>query len=222
MRIAAFIPAREGSKRVPNKNLINLGDRPLLAYTCQAALESGVFDDVFVNTDSPAIALVARRHGVACPRLRPESLATDEATTRDAMIWYLRWLSERGTSYDALMILQPTSPLRTADDIRATMNIFEEHAPCAVISVTPCAPGNWLGRVRPDGQFEPLVGDDYVYRLNGAIYAYTWDDYLNMRVPRKTLAYVMPPRRSVDIDTFDDLRLAQAYLTDDSRVEATA
>ncbi len=116
-----------------------------------------------------------------------------------------------GETYDAVMILQPTSPLRTAEDIRAAWDVFETQAPCAVVSVTPVAPEAWLGRLRPDGQFERGVGADWTYRLNGAIYIHRCDDYLAQCEPRKTVTYIMPPERSVDIDTRDDFEYA-AYL----------
>ena len=214
MDIVGIIPARRGSRRLPNKNLAELAGQPLLSYTCHAALESGVFSAVYVNTDSDEIADVARRHGVPCPALRPPGLAGDGTTMRDANPWLLQTLARRGESFDALMILQPTSPLRTPSDIRGAAQLFEEHAPCTVMSVTPLAPANWLARIDHAGRLERLPGDERMYRLNGAIYIHMTQDYLADHAPRKTMAYVMPPERSVDIDTLDDLRLAELLLGD--------
>ena len=107
------------------------------------------------------------------------------------------------------MTLQPTSPLRTADDIRAAWNLFIEHAPCAVVSVSPLVPESWLGRIGPDGRFERWTGDQAVYRLNGAIYIQSTDDYSDERPARDTIAYIMPPERGVDIDTVADLHYAR-------------
>ncbi|MBU0637716.1 MAG: acylneuraminate cytidylyltransferase family protein [Planctomycetes bacterium] len=212
MKVVGLIPARAGSKRLPNKNLTLLGGQPLIAHACEAALGSGVLTAVYINTDCPRIAAVAQECGVPCPALRPPELARDDAATRDANRFLLKVLSERGEHYDAVMVLQPTSPLRCAGDIRGALELFERDAPCAVVSVSPVAPAAWLGRIGKGGGFEPWHGDELICRLNGAIYVYTCGDYLHERTPRKTLAYPMPASRGVDVDTIEDLRHAEALL----------
>lgn len=212
MSVVGLIPARAGSKRLHNKNLAPLEGRPLIAYTCDAATASGVLTATYVNTDSPEIARIAGEHGAPCPALRPRHLAADDTPTLASNLYLLDVLAQRGERYDAVMVLQPTSPLRTRDDIRAAWGLFEEHAPCAVVSVSPLVPESWLGRIGRDGQFERETGDNVVYRLNGAIYIYGWEDYVEARPPRKTVAYVMPPLRGVDIDTADDLEYARFLL----------
>ncbi len=209
MTVVGLIPARAGSKRLPDKNLVPLCGRPLLAHTCQAAMESRVLSAVYVNTDSPAIAAAAGERGVGCPVLRPPHLAADDSSTRDANVFMLDFLARRGERYDAVMVLQPTSPLRTAQDIRSAWDLFEEHAPCAVVSVAPLVRESWTGHIGRDGRFENAFGDELLYRMNGAIYVYCWQDYVQDRPPRKTVAYRMPTSRSVDIDTRDDLAFAE-------------
>lgn len=216
MRIVGLIPARAGSKRVPGKCTARVGGQPLIGWTCAAARASGVLAALYVNTDCPRIAAEANGCGVATPFLRPARLATDDAPSRDANRFFLNVLAERGEAYDAVAILQPTSPLRTAEDIRAAVQLFRENAPCAVVSVTPVAPANWLGTLGRDGRFEPYDGDLSVYRLNGAIYLYLLSDYLAGRAPRKTLALPLPPERGVDIDTPEDLLHAEALLARDA------
>lgn len=213
MTVVGLIPARAGSKRVPNKNLVELCGRPLIGYTCQAACASGVLDAVYVNTDSPAIAAAAAEHGVACPVLRPASLALDDTPTQASNRFLLEFLAARGEVYDAVMVLQPTSPLRGAADIREALSLFEANAPCTVMSASPVAPATWIGYVGRDGRFERLGGDDVLYRLNGAIYVYPWDAYLHDRPPPRTLMYPMPAWRGVDVDTWDDLYCAEVLLT---------
>lgn len=212
MNVVGLIPARAGSKRLPNKNLLQLAGRPLIEHTCLAAVQSGVCDAVYLNTDSVIIAAAAERCGVRCPVLRPADLATDSATTRSATLFMLDQLARNGERFDAVMILQPTSPLRTSGDIRAAWALFEDHHPCSVVSVSPIAPSSWTGRIARDGQFDRDCGDERVCRLNGAIYIHLVEDYLLDRPPRKTIAYVMPPERGVDIDTGEDFAYAEFLL----------
>jgi len=210
--VVGIIPARAGSKRLPGKNLAPLAGRPLIAHTCAAAQASGVLTATYVNTEDPGIAAAAQAYRVSCPVLRPAELASDTATTRSAVVFMLDWLAARGETYDALLILQPTSPLRSAEDIRAAWRLFCEHAPCAVVSVSPVTPRSWLGTVGPDGAFDRWTGDDAIHRLNGAIYIYPMAEYRADRPPPRTVAYVMPPTRGVDIDRPEDLALAEVLL----------
>ncbi|MGD8451887.1 MAG: acylneuraminate cytidylyltransferase family protein [Phycisphaerae bacterium] len=212
MTVVALIPARAGSKRLPNKNLANLHGRPLIAYTCEAALASGVLSAVYVNTDGPTIAAVAADHGVACPVLRPVQLARDDTPTQPSNRYILDFLADRGETYDAVMVLQPTSPLRTAEDIRGAVALYEENAPCAVVSASPVAPSSWLGHVGRDGRFEALGGPDVIYKLNGAIYVHGYKDYVQNRRPPRTMVYPMPAARGVDIDTAEDFHYAAVLL----------
>lgn len=212
MRILAVIPARGGSKRVPNKNIALLEGRPLIAYTCQAALDSRQFAAVYCNTDSHKISAVARHYGVSTPILRPKALAQDDTSTALATRFFLSYLQEHGENFDAFALLQPTSPLRTADDIRAALALYEQNLPCTVVSATRAAPAHWLGRVTKDGRFDPLPGEDPLFRLNGAIYVYPFAPYLCGELPARTLMYPMPPDRSIDIDTPLDWQIAEALL----------
>jgi len=217
MKVVGLIPARAGSKRLPNKNLAPLNGRPLITYTCEAAVASGVLAAVYLNTDSPSIAAAARECGVSCPVLRPAHLALDETPTQASNRFLLEFVAERGETYDAVMTLQPTSPLRTGEDIREALALFEANAPCAVVSVSPVAPAFWLGRVGKDGRFEPLPGGDVVYRLNGAIYLHLYEDYVGSRQAPRTLVYPMPIDRGVDIDTWADLQYASFLLQERTR-----
>ncbi len=210
--VVGLIPARAGSRRLPGKNLATLDGRPLLAYTCQAATAAGVLTAVYVNTDSPEIAAVAEQNGVPCPVLRPDHLATDQTPTRLANLFLMDFLAQRGERYEAVMVLQPTSPLRSPEDIQAAWRLFEEHAPCQVVSVSPLVPESWAGRIGRDGGFECICGDQMLYRLNGAIYVHRWDDYYHDLPPRKIIAYLMPAWRGLDIDTWDDLDYAAFLL----------
>src|ERR1051325_3707005 len=113
----ALIPARQGSKRVPGKNIRFLNGHPALAYTIPPALESGVFDAVLVSTDSDETAAIARYYGAEVPFLRPAAFATDTSPDIEWVDYTLRELNTRGRRWDAFSLLRPTSPFRTPDTI---------------------------------------------------------------------------------------------------------
>lgn len=117
-RAVAFIPARSGSKRVPNKNVRPLSGHPLLAYTVRAAIDSGVFDAVVCATDSPLYADVARHYGAEVPFLRSAEISGDTSPDIEWVVWMLRQLEEAGRPFDAFSILRPTSPFRLPETIR--------------------------------------------------------------------------------------------------------
>jgi len=124
MRVAAFIPARGGSKRVPGKNLRRLGGHPLLAYSVAAARASGVFAACVVSTEDSRTADVARHYGAAVPFPRPEEFARDASPDIEWVRFTLDELERRGESFDAFSILRPTSPFRQAATIRRAWEAF--------------------------------------------------------------------------------------------------
>ena len=113
----ALIPARGGSKGLKDKNIRLLNNKPLLAYTIEAAKESRIFDRIIVSTDSEKIAVVALKYGAEVPFMRPKELATDTASSMDVLIHTIKLLQESNDKYDYVALLQPTSPLRTSQDI---------------------------------------------------------------------------------------------------------
>jgi CMP-N-acetylneuraminic acid synthetase len=120
----ALIPARQGSKRVPGKNIRVLNGHPMLAYTIAPAVESGVFDAVIVSTDSDETAAIARHYGAEVPFLRPSAFATDTSPDIEWVAYTLRELNMRGRKWDAFSLLRPTSPFRTAATIRRAWQLF--------------------------------------------------------------------------------------------------
>lgn len=208
IRTAAFIPARGGSKGLPGKNIIEFHGKPLIHWTIKAALDSRCFDTVLVSTDSQEIADIAVASGAIVPWLRPAYLSTDEATTMDAVIHALDQ-----SPADTVVVLQPTSPLRTSEDIRACVKKHLETGR-PVVSVTAAKP--WIfakvgDSVTPAFDFADRRQDaDYV-SPNGAIYVLSADF---VRSGRQwwldAIPYVMPAARSIDIDTPTDLIIARA------------
>jgi CMP-N,N'-diacetyllegionaminic acid synthase len=154
----AFIPARSGSKRVPGKNVRILDGHPLLAYAIAPALESGVFDDVIVSTDSEEVAAIARHYGAHVPFLRPAEFASDTSPDIEWLEHILSELKRRGRTWDAFSLLRPTSPFRTAETIRRAWSRFTSQSGVdSLRAVEKCQqhPGKmWI--VRGDRMF-PLL-----------------------------------------------------------------
>lgn len=210
MSVLALIPARGGSKRLPGKNLILLGERPLIAWTIEAARDAGIFDRIVVSTDSDEIAAAAVRYGAEVPFLRPPELATDNAGTIDVV---RHAVEECGASQ--VHLLQPTSPFRTGFDIQAADQLRRTTGR-SVISVTETKP--WLVSLADDGGIQLERGFDVrdrpVYAPNGAIYAFGAEALSDERAWwHNAVGYVMPQDRSLDIDTGVDFQMAVALAT---------
>lgn len=226
--IFAIIPARGGSVGLPRKNIAPVLGRPLLHYTCEAALASRTLTEVILSTDDEEIAAAGREAGVTVPFLRPESLARSDSSSFDVVLHALEWFrATRGHDPEAVVLLQPTSPLRTADDIDESVALFREHRPDTVLSVTEiphhCNPVSaWR---MDDGALVPFMENEGArvlrsqdkppaYAPNGAIYI-TDTRYL---LARRTLfgetivPHLMPAERSVDIEQAFDIILAEAAL----------
>lgn len=224
LRVLGVITARGGSKGVPRKNIRPLGGKPLIAWTIDAARRSALLTDFLVSTEDEEIARVSREHDAPVPFLRPAELATDEAKSIPVVQHALDWLArEQDTSYDAVMILQPTSPFRTAGDIDAAIRLLAEtgaDSVMAMVKLEDFSPMK-LKRIASDGRILPLFGDEgresaqrhageEVFKRNCAIYltrtaTFSRGDLFGA----DSRAYVMPSERSVDINTPFDFLVAE-------------
>lgn len=219
MRVLGLIPARGGSKGIPRKNVRPIAGKPLIGWTIEAALAASTLDAVVVTTDDEEIAEVARNFGAEVPFMRPAELARDDTPGIDPVLHALEVL----TDYNAVVLLQPTSPLRTAMDIDAAIAVADGHRR-NVVGVTEAPHSGWsfpmddvgvldLG----SGDFAPRRQDlPAQFALNGAVYVAAVD---RLRATRRfltagTVGYVMPPERSVDIDASLDWRIAEMLLGD--------
>jgi CMP-N-acetylneuraminic acid synthetase len=235
-KILALVPARAGSRGIPHKNLAEICGRPLIAYTLEAAAASACLDRTIVSTDSPEIALAARRLGAEAPFLRPRELATDHTPTLPVLRHALDWLDEhQAYRPDVLVLLQPTSPLRAARDIDQAVALLFERDADSVVSVSEARTHPALTRIiRDDGTLAPYRSDLHppgrrqddatVYQLNGAIYAMR-PDLLARRgtwYTDRTLAYVMPWSRALDVDEPFDLDILTALLSRQGAAHARA
>ncbi|MBI2552439.1 acylneuraminate cytidylyltransferase family protein [Candidatus Uhrbacteria bacterium] len=222
--ILAVIPARGGSKGLPRKNLRSLLGKPLIAWTIEAALQSGVFDRVAVVTDDQEIAAVAKKYGAEVPFMEPDELAADAVKGINVILYAMDWFAKHDKKYDLLMCLQPTTPLRTAADIQGALALMEEKHAQAVVSVCKAEHSPlWANILPPDLSLQGFIREDVnivrqsleqFYRLNGAIYLAQWEYLLKNKTwyRENSYAYIMPAERSVDIDSELDLYVAEALL----------
>jgi len=225
MKNLAVIPARCGSKGIRNKNMKLLNGKPLMAGSIETAIESGVFDTVHVSTDSGDYAKTARKYGADVPFLRSAETSSDTASSWDTVLEVLGNYEHLGKTFDAVMLLQPTSPLRTAEDIRNACQLLEEKEAAAVVSVCETEyPPLWCntlprdgcmdGFVQPEAEFPRQQLKTY-YRINGAIYMVSvsalqkWKDLI---YGSDCYAYIMPRERSIDIDEPVDFLIAETLL----------
>jgi len=222
-RIIAIIPARSGSKGIKNKNIVNLNGRPLIAYTIEAALRCRYIDKTVVTTDGLNIANIAKRYGAVIPFLRPKELALDNSKTIDAVLYTLKELENIGEIYDVLVLLQPTSPLRTSEDITGAIEKFFMEGEEGIASVSLVNDNPLLIReINDEGNMKRLIDENSTcrrqdmpqyYRINGAIYVNSIhlldaDTSFN----DNPIGYVMEMTHSVDIDELKDIVLAEYYL----------
>lgn len=224
MKNIAIIPARSGSKGVKDKNIRDLCGKPLMAYTIEAAIKSREFDEVIVSTDSEKYATIAKRYGASVPFLRSEATASDTASSWDMVEEVLNGYRERGQEFDTFCLLQPTSPLRSADDIIGAYQLYKEKANFAVVSVCEAEHSPlWCGHLPEDGGFAGFIDKENMkqrqaggkfYRLNGAIYIVDIKKFANDQFLYQdgSFAFIMPQDRSIDIDTEIDFKLAEVTM----------
>jgi N-acylneuraminate cytidylyltransferase/CMP-N,N'-diacetyllegionaminic acid synthase len=233
-RAAAIIPARGGSKGIPGKNLKPAAGKPLIAWTVETALAATLLDRVIVSTDSPEIADVARRYGAEVPFMRPAHLAQDDTPGIAPVLHAAQWLADNeGYQPDMIMLLQPTSPLRIPEDIDRAIELIREKGADAIVSVTPVeAHPYWMKQIDGAGRMTDFIKLDQpierrqdlpeLYTVNGAIYVARYEVLMQQKTfdTDNTFSLVMPPERSLDIDTPWDLCLADLILKDRRRNEA--
>lgn len=223
----AIIPARAGSKRLPGKNIKLLAGKPMIAWTIEAALNSKIFDHVFVSTDGEEIAQVSKEYGAEVPFLRPDELASDEATTNDVVTHLVEWFERKyNKNVGTITILQPTSPLRNTQHIIEAMQLMKDKSAKAIISVCELEyPIQFCNKLGSDGSMKDFIKSENnkrtqdlerFYRVNGAIYIYTrcYVGFLNNIYSDGSYAYAMNRSCSIDIDSEYDFELAKFLIPD--------
>ena len=224
--VLAIIPARGGSKGLPRKNILPIAGKPLIAWSIEAAKKSQYIDRCIISTDSKEIAETAIKYGGDVPFMRPNELATDEAKSDDVIKHAIESLSE---NYEIVILLQPTSPLRTTEDIDCALEYMRIKKATALVSIVKSEkPPEWTIRIDEDFKILDSVEElkmgkrrqDYPdsYNLNGAIYISDSPQYLstNSFFGKQTVAFIMSKEHSVDIDNSVDLQLADILLEKES------
>lgn len=221
MKNIAIIPARSGSKGLKDKNIKELYGKPLMAYSIEAAYRSDQFDEVMVSTDSEQYAEIARKYGAEIPFLRSAATAGDTASSWDMVEEVLQGYERMGREFDTFCLLQPTSPLRASDDIKAAYELYRAKNASAVISLCELEhPLSWCGVLGENGSLDGFIkreqgkqrqAQEKYYRLNGAIYIVSIPEFRRdvFLYRENAYAYIMSKDRSVDIDTEFDFLLAE-------------
>lgn len=228
MKTLAIIPARGGSKGIPKKNIIPLMGKPLIQYTIEAAQESANIDKVFLSSDSAEIIAIGKQLNLNCKYIRPDHLADDQANTVDVVLDALQWL-ETNEDYipDTILLLQPTSPLRSSKDIDNAIELFIQKNKKCLVSVHEMAehPYECVQNIYEDDwsyvakqSKNATRRQDYkkgFYYINGAIYMTNVHFFKKEKVfikEKNTSFYVMPSERGIDIDEYYHLDIANALL----------
>ena len=225
--LLAIIPARGGSKRLPRKNILELKGKPMIAWTIEAASYSKFIDRIIISTDDQEIAQICRDYGVDIPFIRPGDLGKDESNSIDVIMHTITKLEELKENYDYVIMLQPTSPVRNANNIDESVELLLRKNADSIISVTALNhPIEWTNILPDDfsldgfflNQYEGMRSQDFPkrYIINGAI-------YLNdIQILKKTsslincgksFAYIMEKENSIDVDTQFDFMIAETLLS---------
>ena len=224
-KIIAIIPARGGSKGLPRKNIRLLSGKPLIAYSIEVALQSKYIDKVVVSTDDEEIAGISKDYGAEVPFLRPKELSMDDSPTIDTILHVIDWFENKNEFFDIVILLQPTSPLKTINNINEAIKLFLNNKNVlSLVSIKENEhPPFWSFKTE-NNFIKPLFESEYFnkrrqelpksYMPNGAIfisYIDTLKEYKTFYT-LKTIGYIMPPEQSIDIDNEFDFLLAEFIL----------
>ena len=230
MSVIAIIPPRSGSKGLRDKNIKNLDGKPLMAYTIEAAKASGLFDCIHVSTDSKIYADIARKYGAEVPFLRTLELSGDQASSWDTVTYVLDEYEKMNKIFDTVILLQPTSPLRSENDIVNAYQLFITKNARAVVSVCEVDHSPlWADTLPDDGNMNGFVDKKYrdiprqqmpkYYRVNGAIYICLPETLksINNLYDIECYAYKMDRKHSIDIDDEMDFVVAEVLMSSSNR-----
>ena len=223
-KICAILTARGGSKGLPKKNIMDLNGKPLIAYSIEAALKCSYISGVYVTTDCESIASVSQAFGAKTIK-RPKELATDTASSYDAVKHAINHLKNEGKNYCSFALLQPTSPLRNAGHLSEAIEVYLKTNASSCVSFCEAEHHPYKDFIETPSGFHPVSKLEYAsmprqqlpkaYRQNGAIYILDNKAFLNgdeSFMPPPMAPYIMPQDVSIDIDNLQDLKKAEDFL----------
>lgn len=228
MRILGIIPARAGSKSIKSKNIKLLGGKPLIGYTIESALRSEYLTDILVSTDGQEIAEVAKSYNIKVPFLRPEYLSSDQAKSIDVVIHALEFMEKAGEKYDAVCLLQPTSPFRPEKMIDGAINEYRKLKADSLISVIDVPHHfnpHWVFEEANDGLLQIATGEKEIitrrqelpkaFVRDGCIYITQREIILNRKsfFGDRLIKYSNDSDIHINIDTMDDWQKAEEHLS---------
>ena len=223
-KILAIIPARGGSKGIPRKNVKAISGKPMIQYTIEAAKECPYLDKVVVSTEDVEIADISMRAGAIVPFSRPEELATDEAKTIDVVMHAVEFYERKAERFDIIVLLQPTSPLRNAEDITKALEYFMRNEQRSLVTVSEVSESPILMRnFNKENKLEKILEEDSdvrrqdmkkFYRINGAIYINKASELnANTSFNDNEMGFVLTQEHGIDVDEPQDLVVAEYYLS---------
>ena len=226
MKNLAIIPSRSGSKGLKDKNIKLLNGKPLISYTIEAAIKSKMFDEVMVSTDSEKYAEIAKQYGAKVPFMRNSELSNDTASSWDVVRDVLNKYKEAGKEFDTVALLQPTSPLRTAQDIIDGYKVMNDKSANSVVGVCEVDHSPlWMNTLPEDNVMVNFINPkvaglprqkfDKYYRINGALYIRRTDNLNKIEYiySDKCYAFIMDKKRSIDIDDEYDFLFAEVLFS---------
>lgn len=217
----AIITARGGSKRIPRKNIKNFCGKPIIAYSIEAALESGIFDEVMVSTDSKEIAEIAKKYGAKVPFYRSPKTADDMATTADVLLEVIEEYRKRGIQFTYMCCLYPTAPFTTAEKLNKALELIENYDALEVMPVVAFSYPPQRCFVINENKFMEYKYKQYIrtrsqdlekqYHDAGQFYFYNVEKYLNIsgKVEKDIIPIVVSEMEVQDIDNEDDWKMAE-------------
>ena len=230
--VVAVIPARGGSKGLPQKNILPLADKPLIAWSIEVGKESKYIDKLIISTDDKKIADVAKSYQCEVPFIRPENLSSDETPTIDVLIHAYKYFTENKKVYDYLILLEPTSPLRNSNDIDVAMEMLDsnrENADSIVgVEKVEAAHPVFDVRINDRGLIEPYAAEYFstfrrqkiedLYHFEGSLYISDTKVLFKEKTfyHERTLPYIVPRWKSLEIDEMVDMITAEALINNQS------
>jgi CMP-N,N'-diacetyllegionaminic acid synthase len=221
MKILALITARSGSKRIPGKNIKKLGGKPLINWSIDVATNIEGICDILVSTDSSVIAEIANKRGAITPWLRPDEISTDSSSSVDVALHAVNWYENEHGKIDGLLLLQPTSPFRTKETIKNSINLFSEHQMKAIVSFSEVNDHPFWSYKLENGFMKPFIDNKEhlqsqnlppLYLVNGSIYLISPSELRKNKSFYKgeIIPYIIKnPRETLDIDTNWDWEIAE-------------